>query len=61
MLPEFLKNLGYCDEFFLLDFDNPHSKSGFKTNNIKLIWKKEVFNQVILRTKQKVIQETVTS
>jgi hypothetical protein len=44
VLPEFLKNLGYCDEFFLLDFDNPHSKSGFKTNNIKLIWKKRKFS-----------------
>lgn len=45
ILPNYLKKLGYCNKFYILDFDNPELES---TNEIRsknpLIWKKRKFS-----------------
>lgn len=44
-LPSYLKNLGYCNKFYVLDFDNPNDESicDIRSKN-PLVWKKKVFS-----------------
>ena len=45
LLPNYLKNLGYCNKFYILDFDNPEFESTCEIrNNNSLIWKKRKFS-----------------
>ncbi|NLO81619.1 MAG: hypothetical protein GX094_00920 [Clostridiales bacterium] len=44
VLPQYLKNLGYCDKFYILDFDNPHHTGNSSIKNINLNWKRRKFS-----------------
>ncbi len=45
VLPDYLKNLGYCDKFYILDFDNPELENTCEIRSINsLIWKKRKFS-----------------
>jgi len=44
-LPDYLKNLGYSNKFYILDFDNPDLESADEFSSIDpLIWKKRRFS-----------------
>lgn len=44
-LPSYLKNLGYCNKFYVLDFDNPELESTCDIHSKNpLIWKKRKFS-----------------
>ena len=45
LLPSYLKNLGYCNRFYELDFENPELESTSDIHSINtLIWKKRKFS-----------------
>jgi len=43
-LPNYLKNLGYCDKFYILDYDNHQQKSSSKSQDNSIVWKKRSFS-----------------
>ncbi len=45
ILPSYLEKLGYCNKFYILDFDNPELESTCDIDSINsLIWKKRKFS-----------------